>query len=323
MVMQAAVITRYGSPETIAIRDVPTPAPGVGEVLVRVHAATVNRTDCGELWPRVLGRLVFGLLRPRRSIFGMDFAGAVEAVGPGVSGLKPGDRVFGMTSFRSNGAQAQYVCVAEAGPIALIPDGLAFEQAVVCEGAYYANSGLLQYDLGPSHSILVYGASGAIGSAAVQLAKARGARVTAVVPTRHMQLARSLGADRVIDYTAQDFSRIPERFDVVFETVGKAAYGRCRRLLNPGGIFMATDIGPGAQYLPHILWSAITKSHAAVVPLPARGSGHAFVDFLRGRMAAGRLRAVIDRRYPLAEIAEAYRYVHTGQKAGIVVIDVG
>jgi NADPH:quinone reductase-like Zn-dependent oxidoreductase len=320
--MRAAVVSRYGSPETIEIRDVPKPTPGPGEVLVRVHAATVNRTDCGELWPRVFGRLVFGLLSPRRKIFGMDYAGVVEAVGEGVTGLKPGDRVFGMASFRNDGAQAEYVRAAEDGPIALIPEGLPFAEAVVCEGAWYANSGLKQYDIGPSHSILVYGASGAIGSAAVQLAKARGARVTAVVPTRHMDLATSLGADRVVDYTAQDFSRIGERFDVVFETVGKAAYGKCRRLLNPGGIFMATDIGPGGEYLPRIAWSALTKSHAAVVPLPTRGSGHAFLAFLRDQMAAGRFRAVIDRHYPLDRIADAYRYVHTGQKVGIVVIDV-
>ncbi|MDB5431863.1 MAG: hypothetical protein JWP35_2979 [Caulobacter sp.] len=322
MVMQAAVITRYGSPESIEIRDVPKPAPAPGEVLVRVHAASVNRTDCGELWPRVLGRLVFGLLRPRRKIFGMDFAGVVEAAGPGVIGLKPGDRVFGMASFRANGAQAEYVCVAETGPIAVMPANLAFEQAVVCEGAYYANSGLTQFDIGPGQKILVYGASGAIGSSAVQLAKARGAEVTAVVATRHMDLARSLGADHVVDYIAQDFSRIPERFDVVFESVGKAGYLRCRRLLKPGGRFMATDIGPWGHYLPLIAWSAITGNGKVSVPLPARGSGHVFTAFLRERMAAGQFRALIDRRYPLSRIAEAYRYVETGQKAGIVVINV-
>lgn len=320
--MKAAVVTRYGSPETIEIRDIPKPAPQAGEVLVRVHAATVNRTDTGELWPRVLGRLVFGLLRPRRAIFGMDFAGVVEAVGADVAAFKPGDRVFGMAPFRGNGAQAEYLRLPKTAPIALIPANVAFHEAVVCEGAYYANSGLKQFDVGPGHQLLVYGASGAIGSAAVQLAKARGAEVTAVVATRHTQWLKAIGADHVVDYTAQDFSRLGPRFDFVFEAVGKAGYGKCRKLLKPGGRFMATDIGPGGQYLPLILWSAITKDGKVSVPLPPRGSAPAFVQFMADQLAAGKFRAVVDRRYPLAEIAEAYRYVKTGEKAGIVVIDV-
>jgi len=236
--------------------------------------------------------------------------------------FKPGDRVFGMCPSRSNGAQADYVCVPESGAIALMPANARFDEAVVCEGAYYADSGLKKFHVGPGHRILVYGASGAIGSAAVQLAKAYGAEVTAVVPTRHLELARSLGADRVIDYTAEDFSRIGERFDFVFEAVGKTSYFRYRRLLKPAGTFMATDIGPWGQYLPLLLWSAIAKNNRVLVPLPPRGGGHAFVAFLKARMEAGQFRAVIDRRYPLDEIADAYRYVETGQKIGIVVINV-
>lgn len=320
--MQAALITRYGSPDVVQVREVPKPAPTAGEVLIQVKAATVNRTDCGELQPRVFGRLVFGLSRPRRAIFGFDVAGVVEAVGDGVTAFKPGDRVFGMCPYRHNGAQAEYVCIPESGPIGLMPVNTPFAEAVVCEGAYYADSGLKQFRVGPLHSVLVYGASGAIGSAAVQLAKSYGAHVTAVVPTRHLELARKLGADRIIDYTAQDFSRIGETFDFVFEAVGKTSYFRCRRLLKSGGTFMATDIGPWGQYLPLLLWSAITKTNRVVVPLPARGSARAFVEFLKGRIEAGQFRAVIDRTYPLAEIAEAYRYVMTGQKAGIVVIEI-
>jgi NADPH:quinone reductase-like Zn-dependent oxidoreductase len=320
--MRAAVITRYGSPDVIEVREAPTPSPGAGEVLIRVHAATVNRTDCGELRPRVIGRLMFGLRRPRRTIFGMDVAGVVEAVGADVRGFKPGDRVFGMCPHRSNGAHADYVCIREGGPIAIMPADTPFDEAVVCEGAYYADSGLKQFHVGPGHRILVYGASGAIGSAAVQLAKAYGAHVTAVVPTRHMEMARSLGADRVIDYTAQDFSRIGGRFDVVFEAVGKTSYFRHRRLLKPDGRFMATDAGPWGQYLPLLLWSAITGNKRVTVPLPPLGSAPAFVAFLKGRMEAGQFRAVVDRTYPLESIGEAYRYVETGQKAGIVVIKV-
>jgi len=252
----------------------------------------------------------------------MDFAGEVEAVDAEVVAFKPGDRVFGMCPSRSNGAQAEYVCIPASGPISLMPPHTRFDEAVVCEGAYYANSGLQKFQVGPGHKILIYGASGAIGSAAVQLAKACGAEVTAVVATRHLELARSLGADHVIDYTAGDFTRIDERFDFVLEAVGKTSFFRYRRLLKPKATFMATDVGPWGQYLPLIVWSSIAKNNRVLVPLPPRGGAHAFVEFLKGRMEAGRFRAVIDRRYPFDAIADAYRYVQTGQKTGIVVITV-
>jgi NADPH:quinone reductase-like Zn-dependent oxidoreductase len=290
--------------------------------LVRVQAATVNRTDCGELRPGILGRLIFGLLRPRRTTFGLDFAGVVEAVGADVVSFKLGDCVFGMCPSRRPGAQAEYVCIPETAPIAIMPANTKFDEAVVCEGAYYANSGLRKFQVGPGHKILIYGASGAIGSAAVQLAKAAGAGVTAVVATQHLELIKSLGADRVVDYTAEDFSRIGGSFDFVFEAVGKASFFKCRRLLKPKGTFMATDVGPWGQYLPLMLWSWIAKNNRVLVPLPLRGSGRAFVEFLKARMDAGQFRAMIDRRYPLDAIADAYRYVETGQKAGIVVISV-
>jgi NADPH:quinone reductase-like Zn-dependent oxidoreductase len=319
--MKAAVVTRYGSPDVVQVRQAPKPSPAAGDVLVRVHAATVNRTDLGGLRPGVL-RLFLGLRRPRHAIFGMDFAGVVDAVGADVTRFKPGDRVFGLRPFGRNGAHADYACLPETGPIALMPANTRFEEAVVCEGAYYADSGLKKLHVGPGHRILIYGASGAIGSAAVQLAKAYGAEVTAVVATRHLELVRSLGADRAVDYTAEDFSRIGERFDFVFEAVGKTSYFRCRRLLKPDGTFIATDAGPWGHYLPLLLWSAIAKTNRVVVPLPPRGQGQAFVAFLKARMEAGQFRAVIDRTYPLDAIAEAYRYVATGQKVGIVVIEV-
>ena len=192
----------------------------------------------------------------------------------------------------------------------------------MCEGAFYADTGLKRFHLGPGHKILVYGASGAIGTAAVQLAKAYGAEVTAVVATKHLALATSLGADRAIDYTTEDFTQLGERFDVVFDAVGKTSFFRCRKLLKPEGIFMATDVGPWLQNLPLALWSAISRNNRLVIPLPARGSGRAFVEFLKGRMEAGQFRAVIDRKYPLDAIADAYRYVATKQKTGIVVINV-
>jgi NADPH:quinone reductase-like Zn-dependent oxidoreductase len=318
--MRAAVVTRYGSPDVVKILSVPKPTPATNEILVRVHAATVNRTDCGELRGRPFFiRLFYGLRRPRRTIFGLDFAGEVEAVGAGAVSFKQGDRVFGMCPSASNGAQAEYVAVPERS-VAAMPAGARFDQAVVCEGAFYANAVLKKINLKPGHKILIYGASGAIGTAMVQLAKSTGAAVTAVVATPHLDLVESLGADRAIDYTSEDFTRIGEVFDFVVDAVGKTSFFRCRRLLKPEGIFAATDLGPRAQNLALAMWSSITRSNRVVIPVPRRIAG--FADFLKGLMEAGQFRAIIDRRYDLAEIADAYRYVETGQKVGIVVIGV-
>jgi NADPH:quinone reductase-like Zn-dependent oxidoreductase len=318
--MKAAVITRYGSPDVIKILDVPKPTPAAGEVLIRVHAATVNRTDCGELRAHpFFMRFFSGLRRPRRTIFGLDFAGEIEAMGAGALRFKPGDRVFGMCPSRSNGAQAEYVSVPER-VVAAMPAAARFDEAVVCEGAFYANAVLKRIDLKPGHKMLIYGASGAIGTALVQLAKSSGAAVTAVVATRHLELVKSLGADRAIDYTAEDFTLIGQTFDFVVDSVGKTSYFRCRKLLKPDGTFATTDLGPWGQNLLLLIWSWITRSNRIVLPVPGRING--FVGYLKSRMEAGQFRAIIDRRYDLAAIADAYRYVETGQKVGIVVISV-
>lgn len=319
--MKAATIVRYGSPGVIEVRDVPVPVPGPDEVLIRVHAATVNRTDCGELLHPTLIGLMSGR-RSRRTILGMDFAGTVEAVGAAAGMFKPGDRVFGMCSFRNDGAQAEYFCVQETGPIALMPTNLSFHQAVICEGAYYANASVEKLGYKPGHRVLIYGASGAIGTAALQLAKLRGAEVTAVVAGRHLALARSLGADLAVDYATDEFNQLGQRFDFVFDAVGKLGIGRWRRLLKPGGVFASTDRGPWSQNLLFLLWSKITGSRRVDVPLPRRGSGKEFVTRLKDKIEAGQYVPVIDRRYPLDAIADAYRYVQTGEKAGVVVIDV-
>jgi NADPH:quinone reductase-like Zn-dependent oxidoreductase len=290
--------------------------------LVAVHAAAVGRTDCGMLgpYPRILGRLMYGLLRPKRSILGMEFAGEVETIGSAVTRFKPGDRVFGILRQRELGAHADYIRVPEDGYIATIPAGLPFEQAVLCEGAYYAQACLAKFNLEPGDKLLIYGASGAIGTAAVQLAKAAGARVTAVVDTRHLELAKSLGAERAIDYTQEDFTRLGETFDGLLDAVGKTTYLRCRKLLKPDATFVGTDMGPWCQTLLLTIWSAITRRGRVTIPFSGTVPG--FVDFLKARIEAGEIRAVIDRRYPLEAIADAYRYVETGQKTGIVVIGV-
>jgi NADPH:quinone reductase-like Zn-dependent oxidoreductase len=320
--MKAVISARYGLPDVLEIRQVPKPQPKAGEVLVRVHATTVSRTDCGMLRPHpFFVRLVAGLLRPKLTILGLDFAGEVQAVGAGVTRFKPGDRVFGLSP-DVYGAHAEYLCVPEDGAIAAMPASTRFEQAVVCEGAWYADTYLQAFRLEPGHSILIYGASGAIGTAAVQLAKSCGATVTAVVATRHLDLTRSLGADRAVDYTAQDFTQIGETFDFVFDAVGKTTYFRCRRLLKPAGVFAATDLGPWGQNPLLAIWSAITGRRRVVFPLPQSGQARALVERVKTRIEAGEFRPVIDREYPLAAIADAYRYVETQRKTGIVVVNV-
>ncbi len=320
--MKAVINARWGSPDVLEIRQVPKPEPKAGEVLIRVHATTVSRTDCGMLRPHPsFVRLFAGLRRPKRTTLGMDFAGEVEAIGAGVTAFKTGDRVFGLSP-DVYGAHAEYLCMPETGAIATMPAGTAFGEAVVCEGAWYADTYLREFHLKPSRRILVYGASGAIGTAAVQLAKSYGAKVTAVVTTRHLDLVRTLGADRAVDYTAEDFTQIGETFDCVLDAVGKTTYFRCRRLLKPEGVFAATDLGPWCQNPLLVIWSSITGSHRVIFPLPLSSNAKAFVDFLKTRMEASEFRPVIDREYPLEAIADAYRYVETGQKTGIVVINV-
>src|SRR3982751_4685854 len=197
--MKAATIARYGSPGVIEVRDVPKPTPTADEMLIRVHATTVNRTDCGELLhPTLIG--LMGGRRSRRRILGLDFSGVVEAVGAGVHLFRPGDYVFGMCPIKNDGAQAEYFCMPETGPIASMPTNLRFDECVLCEGAYYANASVEKLGYKPGDKVLIYGASGAIGTAALQLAKLRGAEVTAVVAGRHLALVRTLGTDIAVDY---------------------------------------------------------------------------------------------------------------------------
>lgn len=318
--MKAVVNLRYGSPDVLSICEMPKPEPQAGEVLIKIHATTVNRTDCGSLRAHpFFMRLATGLIRPKLKILGMDFAGEVKAIGAGTTRFKLGDRVFGMSPDKF-GAHAEYLCLPEAGEIELMPNALGYNEVVVCEGAWYAHSNLETSDLVAGQEILIYGASGAIGTAAVQLAKARGAGVTAVVSTRHLELAASLGADRVIDYTAEDFTQIGKTFDLVFDAVGKTSYFKCRRLLKLGGAYRATDFGPWGQNLFLMLWSALARRGRVEISMPR--DSKAVVTMLKTLLNAGTYRAVIDRKYPLQKIADAYRYVETEQKAGIVVIEV-
>lgn len=317
--MKAAVSERYGPPEVVEIRDVAEPMPGAGEVVVKIHATTVSRSDCGmRRGHPFFIRALTGLFRPKNRILGMDFAGEVDAVGAGVTSFAPGDRVFGLSP-DGYGAHAEYLSMAEKGPIAAMPAGLRYVEAVLCEGAWYANTYLEAFNPKPGQSILIYGASGAIGTAAVQLAKARGAEVTAVVSTQHMDLVKELGADHAVDYTAEDFTAIGRTFDFVLDAVGKTSYFECLPLLKPQGRFSATDLGPWWQNIWLPIWMSVTGSRRVIFPMP--NCSKALIEFIKTLMDAGQLRAVIDRSYRLDDIVEAYRYVETAKKTGIVVIE--
>ncbi len=316
--MRAVVHDRYGPPEVLRIEEVARPTPNDDEVLVKVHATTVTRTDCGmRAAEPFFARIFTGLLRPKSRIVGSELAGAVEAIGAAVTEFEVGDEVFGVRS----GAQAEYVCVRERGALAHKPAGMTFEEAAaVCDGAIIALACLRKGDLRHGRSILIYGASGAIGTAAVQLAKHFGAHVTAVCNTKNLELMRSLGADEVVDYLREDFTKNGKRYDAVFDAVGKHSFRRCRRSLGAGGIYIETDLGFMWHVPPLALLSRWIGDKRVTLPIPKYTQEN--VLFVKDLIEAGKYRAVIDRRYPLEDVVEATRYVETGQKTGNVVLTV-
>lgn len=319
--MRAAVHARYGPPEVVGIQEVDKPTAGVGEVLVKVHAATVNRTDCGYRAARpFIVRFFAGLARPKAMILGNEFAGVVEAVGTDVTAFLVGDGVFGYNE-GPFGAHAEYLAVRADGPLAHVPAEVAFEQAAAAtEGAHYALSFITRIPAWDGARILVNGATGAIGSAAVQLLKCRGAQVTAVCGPDGVDQVRELGADRVIDRTTCDFTRDEHVYDAVFDAVGKSSFGRCRRLLRPGGVYSSTEPGRFAQNLVLAMLTPLLRGRKVLFPLPS--IDRKTVEYIRDLLASGRFRPLLDRRYPLEQIVEAYRYVESGQKIGNVVIAV-
>jgi len=318
--MKAVICDRYGPPDILRLEDVERPVPGQDEVLIRIRATTVNRSDCHyRLGTPPFARLFTGLTRPRHRILGSELAGDVEAVGPAVTGFTPGDAVFGVKAW-TFGAHAEYICMRESAALAPKPAGVSYEEAAaVCDGVILALMGLRRADLRKGRSILVYGASGSIGTAAVQLSRYYDAGVTAVCNTKNLELVADLGAGQVIDYTREDFTANGQTYDVIFDAVGKHSFGRCRDSLNPGGIYLATDHLTNLVLAP---WTSRVGDKKVVFPIPPRYTKQDVV-FLKGLMEAGQYRAVIDRRYPLADVAEACRYVETEQKTGNVVLTVG
>jgi NADPH:quinone reductase-like Zn-dependent oxidoreductase len=314
--MRAVVHDRYGPPDVLRMEDVERPVPGHDEVLVRVCATTVNRTDCHRRAAEpFLWRLVAGLRRPKRRILGSELAGEVAATGPAVTGFAVGDQVFGLNPW-ALGAHADFACTSAGGLIAHKPSGVSFaEAAAVCDGGLNALAALRRAGLRKGQKILIYGASGSIGTAAVQLARHFDADVTAVCNTRNVETVRSLGADRVIDYTAEDFTRNGQAYDVIYDAVGKHSFRRCKGSLLPGGIYLATD---GWVNVARSFLTSWTGRKKLVFPMARYAKED--VLFLQQLIESGEYRAVIDRSYPLDKVTEAARYVETQQKTGNVVL---
>ena len=317
--MKAAVYKKYGPPDVVKIEEVERPAPGSNEVLVKVFATTVNRTDCGfRSAEYFISRFFSGLFRPKFEILGNEFAGIIEAVGKDVKLLDIGDKVFGYNDTKF-GAHAEFLTIAETDAITTIPDNVTFEQAApITEGAHYALCDIRAAKIQSGNNVLIYGASGAIGSAAVQIVKYFGAKVSAVCNTQNIEVVKSLGADQVIDYITQDFTEIDQKFDFIFDAVGKSSFGRCKPLLKKHGIYISTELGKNSENIYLALLTPLFKGKKVMFPLPAITKED--VIFLKKLVESGKYKPLVDRSYHLDKIVDAYKYVETRQKVGNVVI---
>lgn len=318
--MKAAVYRSYGPPEVVRVEDIPVPVPGDDELLVRVHFASVNRTDTGfRSAEYVISRFFSGLFRPKQQVLGCEFSGVVEKTGSSVNSFKTGDRVFGFNDVRF-GAHAEYMLMRERDAVVHIPHGIDFKTAsALSEGAHYALCNVRAAKIVAGQNVLVNGGTGAISSAAVQIIKHIGARVTAVCPADYVDIVRSLGADEVIAFELQDFTQLNEKFDVVFDAVGKSTFGKCKRILKDKGIYMSTELGPGAQNVFLALVTPFLGGKRVLFPLPV--SAKEDIAFLGSLAADGKLKPLIDRVYSLDEIVKAHHYVQSGEKIGNVLID--
>ena len=325
--MKAIVHTAYGPPDELRLEEVEKPAQKANQVLIRIHATTVTTSDCNirdlTFVPKLFWlpmRLQFGVTKPKNRILGLDLAGEVEAVGAGVTRFKAGDQVFGTTE-PAYGAHAEYICLPEDGVLAIKPADMTFEEAATIP--VMANTALhFIRDLGnvqAGQKVLINGASGGIGTFAVQIAKYYGAEVTGVCSTANLELVRSLEADQVIDYTKEDFTKGGRTYDVILDAVGKSSFSRCKSALKENGLYLATV--PKLTVLLQMVWTSMVGSKKVKMEgAPAKLEN---LLFLKELVEAGKLRTVIDRHYPLEQAAEAFRYVEQGHKKGNIVITVG
>jgi NADPH:quinone reductase-like Zn-dependent oxidoreductase len=323
--MKAIVYTEYGPPDVLQLKEVEKPTSKDNEVLIRIHATTVTATECtfrkGE---PLFSRLFTGLRRPKITILGEELAGEIEAIGKDVKLFKKDDQVFG-TAGPGFGANTEYICVPEDGVLAIKPTNMTYEESAASVDGFLTALPFLRDkgNIQSGQSVLIYGASGSVGAAAVQIARYFGAEVTGVCSSTNLELVKSLGADTVIDYTKEDFTKTGETYDIIFDTVGKTSFSRCKSSLTQNGIFLEAGIGLGI--FPHVLWTLLfggKKAKIAATGLRSPQERTKDLMLLKELMEAGKIKPVIDKRYPLEQIAEAHRYVDAGHKKGNVVITV-
>ncbi len=324
--MKAIVYQKYGPPDVLQLKEVEKPTPKDNEVLIRIYATTVTPGDCRVRSFKVpplfwlYARIQFGLRKPKRTILGSDLAGEIESVGKDVKLFREGDQVFGYRGM-SMGANAEYLCMSEDGCVAIKPTNMTYEEAaVVPYGAIMALSLLRKVNIQPGQKVLVNGASGGLGSAAVQLAKSHfGAEVTGVCSTPRLELVKSLGADKVIDYTREDFAKSGETYDLIFGIFGKKlSFSRCKSSLSENGRYLLASFK--MRPLFQMLWTKMIGSKKVICAMA--GESHEDLVFIKELIEAGKIKSVIDKRYPLEQTAEAHRYVETGLKKGHIVITV-
>ena len=317
--MKAITYHHYGSADVLQLEELEKPIPKADEVLIKIKASTVNRTDCGFRNPEFqFIKLISGITAPKAKVLGSEFAGIIEAIGDKVTRYKVGDKVFGLSTY-TFGTHAEYICKKENNSMAIMPNNYSFEEAAaVCDGLMLAYANIRKIDFSTPKNILINGATGAIGISALQLVKYFGATVTAVGNTKNLELLKSLGADKVIDYTAEDFTKTNEKYDVVFDAVGKSTFFKCIKLLKPKGVYFSTELGPYAQNIPLALFSPWFNGRQLKFPIPK--DSREDIEFFKMIIEEGKYKAIIDRTYTLEQVPDAHRYVELGEKTGNVVI---
>ena len=317
--MKAQVYTKYGPPSVVQLAEIAKPRFGKSEILIQIKAASVNRTDAGfRSAEYFVSRFFSGLIRPNQPVLGCEFAGIISEIGAEVSKFKVGDRVFGFDD-EGFGGHAEYKVIHENKGVALIPAGFDFQTAAaLSEGSHYALGNIRAAKVEAHHHVLVIGGTGAIGSAAIQLIKAIGAKITAVCPGTYLDLVKNLGADQVIDFQTQDFTQTEERYEFIFDAVGKSRFSICKPLLKENGIYISTELGPGLENIFLALKYKFTAGKKLLFPLPVVTQED--INFLKIQAEAGYFKPLIDRVYPFDQIVEAYTYVETGQKIGNVIL---